>query len=1377
MKKRDLLFAGLLLIGASAFAQPVRTSQDAKQLFSQDFEADFETWSNQVVDVIDELYYYNNAQTGTKSNFKIWTDANKADFNFDNLILRTDSVIELKNGVMLTDDANEIKNHNYDKDQYTILEDQSQDRKDAFEAYGEADKGGQYLFQFISDTCHYAPSWNPSAVQTYTPEYRRNLFVRGLPIEDTTSYRLTFYVKATKMKDGAKPRLYADLMRGYFHAEKRFSMGLENDKDHYKYNAQYYIEKRGFGEPTDDDPDPFTGGWDKITLMSYYTNDSIANSFVFIDGYWWDTSWTWDAARNGTDHNLIYTVQPDKFFVRLSFSSDDTKFQVDNISLTKSTIGGVEYSGGKMRIDFGYKTNLGALAEAAKEKNKIDAVEVKNDNNKYFTVWGLMNKTTWVQVPIASAEYHGDGYMYMFTMDDNNGNPLSFNQYDSVLVTFHNPVDQPDLCLKYTGDGKSNTQTFPRAWDTTWVKNGKIVPDFYNEVGKKNPYAVQGVYSMKELPPVVQGTGFEDNSFGLPANTSAFTIKFSRKIDFDDQAENSTKLIARLGNEILTPSWETTNENGTGSGVLTLTRTSNAPLSGDKELKLIQLKGIGTPEAAPVTFHYHFGGYTRVDPWTKKSDWRSEINISAEDGLWQRPVPASLAYYYPGEGFFIGTGDNQFWTNADGDQKRTSLGLYKMNDNAQYGDCFWYLCANGTGKDEVTGKDKRGNLFTFDRLKAGNYTLSFAVFGWGTTSSVTHIYVYKKPAEIHTILSLDTLSGKVEIGKISKTKANKSWSGDEAAMYKSGGYDNKNLDWDGNTQIFEFPFTVGEEGEYVIEWSIEGRSTYYQGLAFGNYTISEKVSDELWFEPTNNLNKSVKMAQAVVDKADAAQSLYGGADLRTLKAKILEDQIGGSFTSVKPSEWAAEKKALDKLTSDFSTRMAEVDNLKAALDSVNSIKTTWAAKQEAGMLDYAAAVAGIVDYNYTVMTLDSIKNTSKSLNALIKNFNDYRSKFAELAKNRATSASLLDKYANTYASLDEYKAIAAAIEAYATFDSIGSKKDTLDKVVAAIASVNANLSGKITAAKIYELQIDALAELISGLDAGVEIPEEVEALDVILDDKVGIYMLYAQDALYIALADNFIGEDDTIEVSDAFVTNARLYTTITKEQLPGSHQIMNTGVGGAPLDLDFFPGWTYEFKKGNPYFGNGTSWQDGTVATAGNVANSFVNLDWNTGFVLSQTVEALPAGKYQLGCGYKIKNTANDGSMKVYSLADSTILADTLLNQFASGSAVGGADPNQFVDFTSKGGVILWFNPSCGNEGWGSFDNISLKFIGAADGFDYNGAIEDVEAAIEEKLTVAPVKAGKAAKYYNINGVEQTAPKAGLNIKVVDGVATKVFVK
>ena len=1368
MKKRDLLFAGLLLFGATAFAQPQRTPQDPEQLFFQDFESDFDAWKEKEVDRITELQYYNNSQTGTKNNTKIWQ--NKADWDWNNAITRTDSVLILKNGVLTTNAASEVQN--YAKDKYTILNDESQARKEAFEQFGEADKGGKYVFQYISDTCH-------NGSNAYSPNYRRNLFVRGLPIEDTTSYRLTFYVKATKVKSGALPRMYADVMRGYFHAEKPFSMGLEDDANNMKYKTTYSYEKRGWGEPTSDDPDPFTGEWEKVTFMTYYTNDSIANSFVFIDGYWWVDDWKWTKGSKEpvpTDHTLIYTVQPDKFFVRLSFSSDDTQFQVDNISLTKSTIGGVEYSGSKIRVDFGYKTNLGDLAKAAYAQNKIDAVEVQNEGLKYFTVWGK-NSTGWSRIPIASAEYHGDGYMYMFAAEGSSGEPYSFDSYDSVLVSFNNPVDKPELCLKYTGDGKSSTSTFPRPWDTAWIRAGKIVPNFSNEVGKKNPYAVAGVFSMKELPPVVQETEYEENSFGIPSETKTIWIKFSRKIDFDNAGLNSTKLIAKLGEELLTPSWDAENSR------LILTRTSSAPLTGDKELTLIQLKGIGTPEAKPLTFHYHFGPYTRFEPNSKSSDWRSEINIKEEDGLWRRPIPSSLYYWYASEGFFKGDGGNQYWTNADGVEKRTSLGLYKMNADPKFGDCFFYLSGGAL--------NTKGNLYTVETLTAGSYVLSFPAYGWGsTTRPVTTVKVYPAPAMINTHESLDTLSGKMEIGKITSTNYSRAYAGDEPKSIDPAGYDDANLIWGDNTNIFEFPFKVETTGNYVIEWEITHSSgDTWRGIALGNYTITDAV-DGLWFEPTNNLNKSVKAANAVVGAADAQPSLYGGADLEALKALIEKDKIGGTFTSIKPSEWAAEKKALDKAVSDFSGRMAELDKMKAAKDSVDRIVRAWNGKLEAGTLSYAEAIAGSRSYSavdYTVLSLDSVKKSTDALNKLIKNFNDYRTEMANFTKNKAASYDMLTKYADKYAALAEYKAIADAYELYIDYDTVGSQIDSLKYVIKQFSNANAALKGKFTSVKIYEMQVEALAELISGLDADVEVPEEVEQYDILLDDKVGFYMLYAQQALYTAIADGLITEEDTLDVSAAFITNNALYTTMTSAQL-GSKGLTNSNVIGSdgvnannyPLGLEYFPGWKFTWKKGNPYIG-GKSWGDSKcLATEGNISNAYLVLDWNTGVTMEQNIEALPAGNYTLGAGYGISPSANDGRFGVYEIADDTLIAiaDTV---FYTDAGQGGTDKttptNNFITFETTTGVKLLLNPSCGNNGWNSFDNVTLQFNGPAQDFDYDNAIGDVEAAIELKTTVAPVKAAKVSKFYNLNGVEQTAPKAGLNIKVENGVATKVFVK
>ena len=959
----------------------------------------------------------------------------------------------------------------------------------------------------------------------------------------------------------------------------------------------------------------------------------------------------------------------------------------------------------------------------------------------------------------------------MFAAEGSNGEPYSFDSYDSVLVSFNNPVDKPELTLKYTGDGKSSTSTFPRPWDTAWIRAGKIVPSFYNEVGKKNPYAVAGVFSMKELPPVVQETEYEENSFGIPSETKTIWIKFSRKIDFDDAGLNSTKLIAKLGAELLTPSWDAENSR------LILTRTGSAPLTGDKELTLIQLKGIGTPEAKPLTFHYHFGPYTRFEPNSKSSDWRSEINITEDDGLWRRPIPSSLYYWYASEGFFKGEGGNQYWTQADGTQKRTSLGLYKMNPNPKFGDCWFYLSGGA--------QNVKGNLYTVETLTAGSYVLSFPAYGWGsTTRPITTVKVYPAPDLINTHEALDTLSGKMEIGKMTSYNYQRAYSGDEPkSIDPASGYDDSNMNWGDNTNIFEFPFKVEATGKYVIEWEVvSASSTSYYGVALGNYTITDAV-DGLWFEPTNNLNKSVKAANAVIDAATANASLYGGADLQALQAQVEKDKIGGTFTSIKPSEWAAEKSALDKIVSDFSGRMAELDKMKAAKDSVDRIVRAWNGKLEAGTLSYADAMAGSRSYSavdYTVLSLDSVKKSTDALNALIKNFNDYRTEMANFTKNKAASYDLLVKYADKYTAMAEYQAISEAYELYVDYDSVGSQIDSLKYVIKQFADANAALKGKFTAVKIYDMQIEALAELISGLDADVEVPEEVENMDILLDDKIGYYMLYAQEALYVAIADGLLAEDDTLDFSSAFITNNALYTTMTSAQLGGAG-LMVAGVGGAPLNFDFFPGWKVAIKKGNPYIG-GTSWGNSNcLATDGNISNAFLVLDWNTGVAFEQTLEALPAGNYTLGVGYGISPSANDGKFGVYQITDQDTLiaiADTVFYTDAGQGGTGsGTKANNFITFESTTGVKLLLNPSCGNNGWNSFDNVTLQYNGPAQDFDYDNAIGDVEAAIELKTTVAPVKAAKVSKYYNLNGVEQTAPKAGLNIKVENGVATKVFVK
>ena len=72
-------------------------------------------------------------------------------------------------------------------------------------------------------------------------------------------------------------------------------------------------------------------------------------------------------------------------------------------------------------------------------KTGINAIELPGD---YFSVYGYYadgDDSGWWPIEIASAEYHHDGYMYMWSKDiEGEKNP--FSNYDSVLVSFTNPV-------------------------------------------------------------------------------------------------------------------------------------------------------------------------------------------------------------------------------------------------------------------------------------------------------------------------------------------------------------------------------------------------------------------------------------------------------------------------------------------------------------------------------------------------------------------------------------------------------------------------------------------------------------------------------------------------------------------------------------------------------------------------------------------------------------------------------------------------------------------------------------------------------------------------------------------------------------------------
>jgi hypothetical protein len=1362
MRKRYLLFAGLLSLAIPAFAQydgpQIDPSRDAKVIFTQDFEADWETWQNTPIGVIDKLEYYIHDGSSNSASFTPWTEREK----WQRGLFRTDSVITLYNGVRPTDNEDEIAAGNFKDDKFGTKKDiDNQDRIDAMRIFGEADLGGDYILEYASDTC------TVSNAQTYpggyTANYRRNLFVRGLDIEDNTSYRLTFYVKAnrTKINSNNSPRMSAGVFRGYYKSEKPFSMGVESDAANYKYNTSFEYTKSDF-----------SGQWEKVTYMTYYLNDSIANDFVFKDGYWWadDHSWTWaaDAEGNTSGYDLNYIVQPDQFFVRLGFLSDFTTFQLDNLSLTKSTIAGAEYDQDKMRIDFGYKTNLADLAKAAKAKTKIPAAEVTVDvppENQAelgyewrFEVWGQDKETDeWEEILIRSAEYHDDGYMYLFTEyydDPLSGDlvPFKFGDYKKVLVTFHNPVDQPDLTLKYSGDGSNLANAFPNALDTAWIKNGKIVPDFYNEIATPNPYVFAGVHSLADLPPVLQQPPFEDGSFGLTPQQS-FSFKYSREVWIEnftdgDDLRNTDKAVVEVNGK----PWKVSFDKETNYLTITCPDDSWQTMNGDYEIRIIQIKSKGATEYAEnVTLHYHFGDFSTViveqDPVAYyNSNWRSEQNsYDTNTGT----IPPSTYIHDMSTSFKKGDGTRM------GASSRLYVLDYGTQDDVDLDNCGYYLANRTSGEGT-------GNLYTIVNFnKGGMYSIKFKATRWNSsTVPSTAFYVYAKP------------SGTLEDGndkgfKTLENVENKNLLGNFGPGTQVTYSNVQNVStgkWPDGVETFEFKFSVPSSGDYVFEWVVSSGNT--NGVLLGNFFVSYLGEANLSTSYVAKLNEAVASAEAKLTDADAPK--YRGVMYDEL-TQVKDD--AKAYKGHYPTAYDSVVALVNATVKAMQARMDTVDIYYTAEDKAKAKVTSLENQEGFKTMPTLAALAQLIadnaSYDCTTKTGQEIVDAAKVYDDAVKAVDDRVAAINNFNSLLESIVALKDA-ADAQTGLDEY---AIMVNAYNTY------KDT-PIYTAEDEDFNTAYNGLIDGKNAYVFKVDYIIaktrqvkELFALADElGYDFAElggktEVKAtIDALADDDPDLTSFLREAAImqiYQIYADGDAELYDSLDVS-ALIPNYFLYTEAEAGRDMEKNSSGNWRIKGGE-NTTIFPGWTMNRSAGNWVpttvkvgAGDGyMDWErDGHVFVAG------LRCKNNTRGTLSTVVTGLPEGYYSVGL-YGYNQTTN---VKFAIQTDSVTIGDD--NNASLNIMNGGKSSSKFnykeVGSDSvlvAGNLSLTINQTSDSGSEFDIRYFILRLRGINPDADYEALLE----AQQELLTL--VDANKAVKegveYYTVGGMKLDAPKSG----------------
>ena len=1255
MKKRDLIFVVALLLG---FSLGARAQTAEETLFFYGFEDNLASFTeDSPVDSITEIRYY--AGNPTSAGFEI--------------VYTKDSLMYLFNSIspVISDDRT---------DTYELVTDPTGTHRGEMQELGA--KGGDSYFKYTSggegsDLCD---------------DYAANLFVRGLKLEPFTSYRLVFYSKGSH----EEANLQAGVFRGFYNSEKPISLNGENGN-------QYLMEKTEFT----------TDRWERNTLMMFYQNDSVANRHMYKHGYWWTNSWATTDTVTGKTYDQIQ--QFDKYFFRLSFRYPGRTYYIDDISLYKSNIGGAEFNGDVLRVNFGYQTNLADLAK----KDPTGAIELPGE---YFRL--VSHNPTYgdEELPVLSAEYHADGYLYIW-LDD-----AEFYIEDDTRLSFTNPVDDPSLCLKYTGT------LFPNSLDTAWVNAGKIVPDFENEFAVYNPAvsAISRVY----LAPTVKVSTPENGSFNLDPKTRSIDISFSKEIytNLTEGTDDVYNVIVAMQSSGAEEIWLPTDYNEE-TFTVTFTRPAEftADLSGDCDFKVRNAragKGEMYQAGSEETITLTFGNLSEIG--RPVYFYQSEAAWTAADHESQCIPKGWTAYDASiGSGGQIGTGETVAGRSR----------VYFFGAGGAFTRGF-YSSPRGNLEAKIVYGDVVDYGLTLDQ---GNYWLSFKTFGWDGSPTIK-VFVYPVGTD-RPATPIGTL--KAEPNVANATAGTGSYKVEQCATAK-------------------FAFTVENDDNYVMEF-VSGTSGW-EGAVIGAIELTNQYSEA--FTYLKMLEDAQAAANGVLANAKA-DNKYSGEYLNTFQG-VIDDYA--DFTHTAPSAYVDATNTIKNATSAMSTRMTTVDKFyseyQAAIDSA-AVYTDSVGYNE--LVAYTALVAKIAEYDELDVTVkDNAELTAitAEVTAATKAMTDRCTAIDNFNKALAGALNVLENQTE-YDMLPEYAQLQEVYNEWKDLDIIASMDEDLTGSTAALNDARKFYTYASQSIAAQTVQVKGLYALATELEvdfddiqAGLadEIADRMNNLRTDDQDLAALLKEVLKYRVYELLADE--GYDGTRLNLTPFITNYNLYTTAKIDVeveyfyysygAPNNRWRLKTGTF-----TTVYPGWTLNGKSGNVHVCNETQdWND-----KAEIVDGYIAFDWNSSFELGQTVTGLPEGLYSIGVGF---NNNLENSIMIGQADDNT--PDTV--SVAKGNEDYPAAANAFVDSLEVSDAITVKLVISGGSSWGRIDNWELYLDGKSETADYAAlAAAQKQAAIEQATFVPSIRttAPVSYRYFTVDGVETDASNNGILIRVSTG--------
>lgn len=1040
--RKTLLYlcAGALL---STFSLKALAQTEEETLFFFGFEDGLASLkdSSCPIDSVTEIRYYNgDPGDGT----------NKLPSSFDIAYVK-DTLLLLYNGITPYEPRD---------DYYEIMEDQLGSHQAELQSIGA--QGGNYYLKYTSG----------GEGSSLCDDYRANLFIRGVKLEEETSYRLVFYTKASD----PEANLQAGIYRGYFSCEKPISLDGSSGN-------QFLINKTEFS----------TDHWERNTLMIFYQNDSVANTNMYNNGYWWSNTWKTTDPETGNEYDKIQ--QFDKYYLRLSFRYPGRDYFVDDISLYKSTIGGAEYNSDILRVNFGYETNLAELAK----KDLTGAIELPGE---YFTLTAEYGGEPYM-LDVLAAEYHNDGYLYIWLDDD------SFDGLENVRISFRNPED-PTLQLRYTG------VFYPNSLDTEWVNAGKIIPDFENEFAVFNPEVT--AVSKLFLAPVVTNSIPENGSFNLDQETNSIKIRYSKEVYVNTSGGTADEFNPILflntsnGREIWTP---TDYDDEDYTVTFSRPRNSTTKLSGDYDFEVVNArsgKGEMYQVSQPQVISLSFGDIRQLgEPnfiYDSEKLWASAASGSIPEG-W---TSCDAGHGEEGE---IGTGEKAISSGSE---------LIYFGAGGAFTRGF-YICPRGGGVDAVFtygANDDYG--ITLDE---GSYWLSFKAIGWSNRPSVS-VYVYPMGED----------RPETPLGKFTPENV-VDWQVGSTGSYVVT-----------EETEYRYSFNVENAGKYIIEFFIPSSDNWGWGATvMGSLVLSNQYSSA--FKYIKMITDAQSSAEDVLTKAKS-DDIYSGEYLNKYSNTIASYE---GFSSTSPSDYENATQAIKNAMSEMNGRIGNVDKFyseyKAAQEKEAVYADSIGYNQLVAYTDLVAEIGKYEGIDVTVLDNENLTAITAEISAATKAMTDRCSTMDRFNSLKADLENLLTEY-SSYDFVEEFRNTQTAYNKDKDLDLITAIDDDLNNAINAFNDAKTALNNKMTAASILTRQDKALMSLAADLDVQMD-PAVEDAMIVILEDRqdiANIYQLAIKAKLSEIMATGTI--EDDIDMT-GFIQNPSFYTTYS----PNASQLYN----------------------------------------------------------------------------------------------------------------------------------------------------------------------------------------------------------------------------